>query len=49
MYDKFKQINRFVEIIDDEIKNIEPQTQLNVIDFGLRKIIFDLCVVLLFN
>ena len=37
MYDKFRQINRFVEIIDDEVKNLEPGAQLNVIDFVCGK------------
>lgn len=37
MYDKFKQINRFVEIVDDEIQKLNPREQLNVIDFGCGK------------
>lgn len=36
MYDKFKQINRFLEIIDDALKNKEYK-QLNIIDFGSGK------------
>lgn len=36
MYSKYKQINRFLEIIDDEISK-EEKKQLNVIDFGCGK------------
>ncbi len=36
MYDKFRQINRFLEILDDEIDSAGTD-QLNVIDFGCGK------------
>ncbi|MCB2298740.1 class I SAM-dependent methyltransferase [Clostridium tagluense] len=35
-YDKYKQINRFVEIIDDEIKNNDFK-ELTILDFGCGK------------
>lgn len=36
-YDKFKQINRFLEIIDDEYKDYASDKPLRVIDFGCGK------------
>lgn len=37
MYDKYKQINRFVEIVDDEIDNLPKDQTITVIDFGCGK------------
>lgn len=36
MYDKYRQINRFLEILDDEIAS-RSLTELNVVDFGCGK------------
>ena len=37
MYDKYKQINRFVELVEDVIKKYPADKELNVIDFGCGK------------
>lgn len=36
MYDKYKQINRFIEMIDDSLNKLEVK-QLNILDFGCGK------------
>lgn len=37
MYDKYRQINRFVEMIDDEIDSLPKDKTITVIDFGCGK------------
>lgn len=37
MYDKYRQINRFVELIDDEIGSLPADQKITVIDFGCGK------------
>lgn len=37
MYDKYKQINRFIEILDDEAKMLVKERPINIIDFGCGK------------
>lgn len=37
MYDKYRQINRFVEMIDDEIDSLPKDQTVTVIDFGCGK------------
>lgn len=36
MYDKFKQINKFIEIIDDAFKNMKEE-EITILDFGCCK------------
>ncbi|MDY2626860.1 MAG: methyltransferase [Lachnospiraceae bacterium] len=36
MQDKFRQINRFVEIVDDAVKNLDKE-ELKIVDFGCGK------------
>lgn len=37
MYDKFRQINRFLEFIEDILPNLDPGRETTIIDFGCGK------------
>lgn len=37
MYDKYRQINRFVELIEDEIEHLPKDRTIHVVDFGCGK------------
>ncbi|MEG1126767.1 MAG: methyltransferase, partial [Oscillospiraceae bacterium] len=37
MYDKFRQINRFTELLNDELDKLDLTKQLTIIDFGCGK------------
>ena len=37
MYDKYRQINRFIEIVDDAVSNWEEGKELTIVDFGCGK------------
>lgn len=37
MYDKFKQINRFIELVNDEMDSIHSDEPFHIIDFGCGK------------
>lgn len=36
-YDKFRQINKYLEIIEDSIKNLDMKKKLKIVDFGSGK------------
>lgn len=36
-YDKYKQINRFLEFIEDVLPNLEKEKEISIIDFGCGK------------
>ncbi len=37
MYDKYRQINRFIEIVDDAVSSLDEGKELTIVDFGCGK------------
>lgn len=37
MYDKYRQINRFIEIVDDAVSSLDENQELTIVDFGCGK------------
>lgn len=52
-YDKFRQINKYLEFIDDTIKEMQNkkliENHIKVVDFGCGKFLFNICFTLLFK
>ena len=46
-YDKFRQINRFLEYIEDILPKLDKERELTIIDFWLWKVLSYICYVLL--
>ena len=36
-YDKFRQVNRFLELVDDVVPSLRPEGTLRIVDFGCGK------------
>ena len=48
-YDKFKQLNRFLEFIEDILPKLPKDREVEILDFGVRKVVSYVCNVLLFE
>ncbi len=48
-YDKFRQINRFLEFIEDILPRLSRDREITILDFGCGKSYLYLCHVLLFK
>lgn len=47
-YDKFRQINRFLEYIEDILPKLDKERELTIIDFGCGNLILHLlCIIIL--
>ena len=47
-FDKFRQINRFLEFIEDVLPELPKDREVTILDFWMRQILSDICNLLLF-